>query len=228
MSKIIAIVGPSGSGKSTSFRNLNDEETFIINVSKKALPFKGWKGKYRDFAANKEEGNLYMQDSPAQIVKALRFIDVKRPDIQTIIIDDAQYIMANEFMNRSQEAGWQKFTDIAKHIWDVVDTARNLTRDIHVIFTFHDEDATDNTGKSKKKIKTIGKMVDDKVTLEGLFTIVFYTAVQIDKNTKIPEFLFQTKTDGSNTCKTPLDMFEEMFIPNDLQTIIETIKEYDS
>lgn len=225
MSRIIGIVGPSGSGKSTSLRNLDPAKTFIINVSKKDLPFKGWKSKFTDFRDDNENGNLYNEDESAKIVKALHYIDKKREDIDKIVIDDAQYIMASEFMNRSQESGWQKFTDIAKNMWNVVNTARNLSRDIDVIFTFHSEEVSDGFS-TKHKIKTIGKMVDDKITLEGLFTMVLYTDVEIDQNTKEPDFRFQTKTDGTNTCKTPLGMFEDVYIPNDMEYVFTKMNEY--
>jgi len=232
MSRIIGIVGESGSGKSTSLETLDPKETFIINCSRKDLPFRGWKSNYTIF--KKEQGttednggNHYMTESAATIRALLTHIDKNRDDITKIVIDDAQYIMSTEYMNRSDEGGWDKFTDIAKNIWTVVDTARNLDRPIDVIITFHSEDVADGT-KIRKKIKTVGKMIDNTITLEGLFTIILYTSVQMNIDTQQPEFRFMTKTDGKNTCKTPKGMFEDLYIPNDMNYVFEKIKEYES
>ena len=225
MSRIIGIVGPSGSGKTTSLRNINHSKTFFINVSKKDPPFKGWKSVYSPFGNDSLDGNIYNEDSAHKIVTAMKYVDQKREDIDIIVVDDCQYIMAAEFMNRAKESGWQKFTDIGKNMWDVINTARNLKRDLTVIFTFHDEEITEGYVK-RSKIKTIGKMVDEKVTLEGLFTIVLFTSVRIDPQTKEPEFLFQTKTDGTNTCKTPMGMFDKMYVANDMVKVLESINSY--
>ena len=130
-------------------------------------------------------------------------------------------------MNRADESGWDKFTDIAKNIWAVVNKARNLSRDIDVIITFHSEDVTDG-GKIKKKIKTVGKMIDNTITLEGLFTIILYTEVKMNLDTQEPEFYFRTVTDGKDTCKTPKGMFEDVLIPNDMSYVFDKIKEYET
>jgi hypothetical protein len=231
MSRILGIVGESGSGKSTSLETLNPEETFIINCSRKPLPFKGWKSKYKMFSKEKGSnddngGNHYMTENAKVIISLLEHIDKNREDVNKIIIDDAQYIMSTEYMNRADEGGWDKFTDIAKNIWSVINKARSLSRDIDVIITFHSEDITDG-GQIKRKIKTIGKMIDNTITLEGLFTIILYTHVKIDLDSGEPQFHFQTKTDGRNTCKTPKGMFEELLIPNDMQYVFDKIKQYE-
>jgi len=230
MSEIVGIVGPSGSGKSTSFRNLESDETFIINCSKKPLPFRGWKSKYTDFSKNKGEdadngGNHYMTDSATKIRNLLRHIDTNREEIDKVIIDDCQYIMASEFMDRIDEKGWDKFNDMAKNMWSVVKTARDLSRDITVILTFHPDEANVD-GVIKKKIKTVGKAVDNVLTLEGLFTVILWTDVKMDMDSGEPEFRFQTRTDGTNTCKAPMGMFENMYIPNDMDKVLDKIEQY--
>ncbi len=231
MSRIIGIVGESGSGKSTSLESLDPNETFIINCSRKDLPFKGWKSKYTTFSKDKGSpedngGNHYMTEKASVIKMLLEHIDKNREDINKIIIDDAQYIMSTEYMNRADETGWDKFTDIAKNIWSVVNKARNLQRDIDVIITFHSEDVNDD-GKIKKKIKTVGKMIDNTITLEGLFTMILYTKVEMDLDSQEPRFYFQTVTDGRNTCKTPKGMFEDKLIPNDMGYVFDKIEEYE-
>lgn len=223
MSEIIAIVGQTGTGKSTSVESLNPKETVIIGIINKPLPFKGWKKNYT--TGIREGGNFIISHDADTIVKVLKFISESRPDVKQIIIDDFQYLMSTEFMNRSNEQGWQKFTDIAKHVWDVINTAKSLRDDLKVFFLTHDEFILENY-EPKRKIKTIGKLLDDKVTLEGLFTIVLFTDVSKNKDSKLLDYRFITQNDGTTTCKSPKGMFEELTIPNDLSFVLSKIDEY--
>lgn len=220
MSEIIAIVGQTGTGKSTSVETLNPKETVIIGVINKPLPFRGWKKNYSE-----EEKNYKVTHESAEIVKTLKYVSDSRPEVKQIIIDDFQYLMSTEFMNRAKDQGWQKFTDIAKHTWDVINTAKSLRDDLKVIFLTHDEFILENY-EPKRKIKTIGKLLDDKVTLEGLFTIVLFTDVQKNKESNSLDYRFITQNDGSTTCKSPKGMFEEMTIPNDLSYVLRKVDEY--
>lgn len=220
MSEIIAIVGQTGTGKSTSVETLNPKETVIIGVINKPLPFRGWKKNYSE-----EEKNYKVTHESAEIVKTLKYVSDSRPEVKQIIIDDFQYLMSTEFMNRANDQGWQKFTDIAKHTWDVINTAKSLRDDLKVIFLTHDEFILENY-EPKRKIKTIGKLLDDKVTLEGLFTIVLFTDVQKNKESNSLDYRFITQNDGSTTCKSPKGMFEEMTIPNDLSYVLRKVDEY--
>ena len=223
MSEIIAVVGQTGTGKSTSIESLDPKETVVINVVGKPLPFRGWKQKYVSFTS--EGGNFYVSNDSAKIVKALEHISQKRPDIKIIVIDDFQYLMSSEFMNRSAEQGWQKFTDIGRHAWDVINTAKSLREDLKVFILSHDEVMAD-TYPPKRKIKTIGKMLDEKVTLEGLFTVVLFTDVVKDQQSGLLDYRFITQNDGSTTSKSPKGMFEELTIPNDLSLVVKKINEY--
>jgi len=152
MSEIIAIVGQTGTGKSTAVETLNPKETVVINIIGKALPFRGWKKNY----IGGEGGNFLISADSAKIVQVMNYISSHKPEIKQIIIDDFQYLMSSEFMNRSGEEGWNKFTDIARHAWDVITAARNLREDINVFFLTHDEIILENF-KPKRKIKTIGE-----------------------------------------------------------------------
>jgi ABC-type dipeptide/oligopeptide/nickel transport system ATPase component len=223
MSTLVGIVGQSGSGKSTSIETLNPKETVIINVSNKPLPFRGWKSNY---VAKKlsEGGNYAVTDSAATIITALEYISKSRPEIKHIVIDDSQYLMSFEFMAKAKEKGYDKFTNIAKNTFDVLNVARNLRDDLIVFSLYHEEEVSDNFAK-RRKIKTIGKLLDDKITLEGLFTIVLFTEVVTgeDNNTN---YYFSTQTDGSSTAKSPKGMFEEKLIPNDLKVVAESINSY--
>lgn len=223
MSEIIAIIGQTGTGKSTSLENLKPEETAVIAVVDKALPFRGWKKKYTP--VTQQGGNYLISADAAQIVRFLKKVSEERPEIKTIVIDDFQYIMSTEFMDRALEQGWQKFTDIGKHAWDVINTAKKLRDDLKVFFLSHDEIVTENFAP-KRKIKTIGKMLDEKVTLEGLFTIVLFTDVQKSKDNEGLDYTFITQNDGTTTAKSPKGMFADFRIPNDIAAIISTINEY--
>ena len=223
MSELIAIVGQTGTGKSTSVETLDPKETVIISIVDKPLPFRGWKQNYT--TGIQQGGNYAVTADTSKICSILKYVSKDRPEIKQIIIDDAQYIMSTEFMNRALEAGWQKFTDIGKHMWDVVNTAKSLREDIKVFVLSHDETVQENFAP-KRKMKTIGKMLDEKITLEGLFTIVLYTNVQKNKEKNELEYTFITQNDGTTTAKSPRGMFAKLNIQNDLAEIVKTIDEY--
>ena len=222
MSELIAIVGQTGTGKSTAVRTLDPKETVIINIVGKPLPFKGWKKDYRP--GIQQGGNFYTGADADQIVKVLDYIDKNRPEIRNIVIDDLQYLMSTEFMNRAQEQGWQKFTDIGKHMWDVLNKSKSLREKLKVYMLTHDEQT--DTLLTKRKIKTIGKLLDDKVTLEGLFTVVLFTDVVKNNETQQMEYRFITQNDGTTTAKSPMDMFPSLYIPNDLALVSKYIDAY--
>ena len=221
MSEIIAIVGQTGTGKSTSVETLDPKETVIIGMTNKPLPFRGWKKNY----VSGSGGNYLITTDSEKIVQTLQFVNDKRPEVKQVVIDDFQYLMSSEFMTRSGEQGWQKFTDIAKHAWNVITKARDLREDLKVFFLCHDEIITENFAP-KRKIKTIGKMLDEKVTLEGLFTVVLFTDVQKNKENNTLEYTFITQNDGTTTGKSPRGMFEDLNIPNDLKEVIKKINAY--
>ena len=129
MSNKILILGESGTGKSTSLRNLNSNETYIIQVVRKDLPFRGWKGKYN-------EKNLAVVNTVKKIEGYLSNISEKAPHIKTVIIDDFQYLMSGEYMRRAKETGFQKFTDIGKNAYDILMYPDNLRDDLTVIFLY--------------------------------------------------------------------------------------------
>jgi ABC-type dipeptide/oligopeptide/nickel transport system ATPase component len=224
MAQEVLIVGASGTGKSTSIANLNPESTFIVNVARKALPFKGWKTKYPAFTKDNPSGRFYSSDAPQDILKCLNYINDKRTEIKTIVIDDYQYTMANEYMRRATETGFKKFTDIAQNAWSIVNAVKSMRDDLLVVFMMHSEVSFDAHGNKVTKAKTIGKMMDNVVTLEGMFTIVLYTDVTKGENGM--EYAFLTQNDGANTGKSPKDMFGSVKIPNDLTLVAKAIEDY--
>ena len=195
----VMILGESGSGKSSSMRNFTPNEIGIINVGKKPLPFRS-------------QIKPFNSDNYSKIVDVMQKAKAK-----SIVIDDCQYLMANEFMRNAKVTGFQKFTDIALNFWSLVQIVIDqLPDDVIVYFLGHIErDANGN-----EKFKTIGKMLDEKITIEGLFTIVLKTVVSDGK------YQFSTQTNGMDTVKSPLGMFTEPLIKNDLKMVDETIRDY--
>lgn len=227
MGQSVLIVADSGSGKSTSIENLDPRETFIINVANKPLPFKGWRKKYTTWSKETPAGNLYHGSSASSIEACLGYINTKRPEIKTVVVDDFQYMSAFEYFDRADERGYDKFTQIAAHLARVSRIPKDLREDLLVIFMMHAEESVDLEGKRKVKAKTIGKMIDNSLTLEGLFSIVLFGKVKKDKDGNI-RYVFETRNNGENTCKSPRDMFDTEEIPNDLALVKDAIYQYEN
>jgi hypothetical protein len=227
MGQGVLIIAESGSGKSTSIENLSEKETFIINVANKPLPFKGWRSRYVTWSQQNPSGNLYSSSSPKNIEACIKYVNDKRPEIKTIVIDDFQYMSAFEYFDRSSEKGYDKFTEIAAHLARIVRMPKDMRDDLTVFFMMHQEESVDMDGRRKVKAKTIGKMVDNSLTLEGLFSIVLFGKVKKDKDGNI-RYVFETHNNGENTCKSPKGMFDADEIPNDLLVVKEAITEYEN
>jgi hypothetical protein len=223
----ILIIAESGAGKSTSIENLDPAETFIINVANKPLPFKGWKKKYILWSKDNPTGNLYTGSSAQQIEACLTYINSKRPEIKTVVIDDFQYMSSFEFFDRSDEKGYEKFTQIGANLARIARMPKDLRDDLTIFFLTHAEESTDLEGKRKFKAKTIGRMVDEKLSLEGLFSIVLFGKVKKDKDGTI-RYVFETQNNGENTCKSPKGMFTDFEIVNDLATVKQSIYLYEN
>lgn len=195
----VMIMGESGTGKSTSMRNFVRGELSIVNVSKKLLPFKN-------------ELPQLKTDKYEEIKTA-----IKASQSKSIVIDDSTYLMTNEYMRTAKTQGYQKFTDMALHFWQLIQFVINeLPENKIVYFMGH----TERDQNGNEKFKTIGKMLDEKITLEGLFTIVLKTHVQDGR------YMFQTNTNGQDTVKSPFGMFELLYIENDLKVVDHTIREF--
>ena len=220
MAEKVLIIGESGSGKSTSCRTLDPKTTFFINVIGKPLPFKGWKSNYSDFDPKTGTGNVIATTNHDLVIKSMKYISEKKPEIKTIIIDDSQYIMTYEFMERAMEKGYDKFSELAQHFFEVLRAPEKLRSDLTVVFLSHTQEA-----EGKTRMKTIGKMLDEKLTIEGLFSIVLLATCYRGEDKSI-RHVFITKNNGTTTVKTPDGMFEDAVIQNDLQFVLEKIKEY--
>ena len=225
MAQSILIIADSGSGKSTAIRGLNPDETFIINVAAKGLPFKGWKKSYQPIGKSNPKGNLSNVSSASGIMKALKHVNDNMPHIKNIIIDDFQYMASFEYFDRAKEKGYEKFTDIATNIASVAKMPTSMRDDLHVFYLTHPEEINRN-GSIFIKAKTVGKMIDNSLTLEGLYTIVLFgKVIKQDDGTFL--YGFETQTDGDNSCKSPDGMFER-FIPNCLSYVNDKIFAYEN
>lgn len=207
------VMGKSGTGKSTSMRNLDPKKVLLIQPLKKPLPFRSkewtqWNGKAKS-------GTVAVTDNAAHICLAIQNAAANGKEI--IIVDDFQYVMANEFMRRAREKGYEKFTEIGLNAWNIANAAIEAPDNVRVYFLTHTD--TDEYGQNAK-IKTIGKMLDDKITLDGMFTIVLKTGLHDG------QYLFSTKNDGTDNVKTPMDLFEHEFIDNDLAAVDAAIVDY--
>lgn len=198
MAKKVLIIGESGTGKSASMRNFDKSEILVINVARKDLPFRG---NFEQIAT----------DDYRTIKKAMQNTDKK-----VIVIDDCQYLMANEFMRRATEKGFEKFTEIAQNYWELQQTINALPDDVIVYEMSHLE--RDQNGN--EKVKTIGKLLDEKITVEGMFSIVLKTVVTDGR------YFFQTQNSGHDTCKSPIGLFKDMMIENDLKAVDTAIRDY--
>lgn len=223
----IAIVGESGTGKSTSLRNLNPETTFIISTTGKPLPFRAWKKKYIPIKIEGKNvsGNYYVSSKWDQILKILQIIDKMMPNIKQVIIDDFQYVLSYEFVDRATEVGYTKFSELAQHAMEILRYSEKMREDCKMIFLTHSENVGDNVNP-KFVIKTVGKLLSEKVTLEGLFTYIFFTKVSEGDSGRM-EYKLITNNDGTCVAKTSFGMFEDLEIDNDLEKIIEVIDDYN-
>ena len=222
MSNLIAVVGPSGSGKSTSLETLNPKETVLVNVAAKPLPFKGWKSKYVEGVSS--GGNYAAFSDAKSICQLITYVDKSRPEIKQIILDDIGYNMTFQALEKATEKGYDKFSIIAKDMFNILNTARTAREDLSVVCIFHDEVEDMGNGK-RRKIRTIGKMLDNTLTVEGLFTVVLYSEVTINNLNKTPSYNFITQTDGQTTAKSPRGMFNQS-IPNDMNDVLKAVNEY--
>ena len=203
------ILGESGSGKTCSLRNLDPKKTLLIQPIRKPLPFrsKDW----RETTHKGDGGNIVVTDDPARI---LRLMAAAPHDV--IIIDDMQYLLANMYMKARDVKGFDKFTAIGGAGFDVAKAASELAPHKRVYVLSHT--TTDEFGNVR--VKTLGRLLDDKIVVEGLFTTVLRTSVDGGK------YYFLTHNNGRDTVKSPLGMFDADQIPNDLAEVDQTICDY--
>lgn len=202
MAQKILIMGESGTGKSTSMRNCDPATTAVVNPVGKPLPFKA---KF-DMLNNETDARKitrYMKEQAAAGKKL-------------IVVDDFQYILAVPYMNRIKETGWDKYNDFGANYFEIIDVCKDLPDDVVVVYMTHLE-TLDN---GLTTVKLIGKLLREKITIEGLFTVVLRTGVNEGK------YYFYTQNSGKDTVKSPLGMFPVYAIENDLAYVVDKVRNY--
>lgn len=201
----VLLIGKSGSGKSASMRNFSEDELALINVMHKPLPFK------------KQFKSVANTDDYMDIMKKIFATEKK-----SIVIDDAGYLITNYFMSNHSKAGagnavFSLYNDLADKFWNLIEFIKNRLPEDKIVYIIMHEDKNEF---GDIKPKTIGKLLDEKVCVEGMFTIVLRATVESGKH------YFLTRSDGNDVTKTPMDMFEDAEIENDLKLVDTTIREY--
>jgi hypothetical protein len=232
MSNAIAAVTEGGFGKTTSLgkipeyniEGVNPKETLLINIKGKPLSFRGWRKLYTPILQTEPPltANYLSTTDPALIIKTIQYFDANRKDIKNVIVDDFQYLMSEEFMTNALKSGYDKYNKMAKNAYDVINAGLNMRPDVNFVILTHAEE----TKEGSYKMKTIGKMLDEKVTLQGLFTIVLYGKSSYDATSKAVKKEYVTNFDGEYPAKSPVGMFKDIYIPNDMGYVLKTVNEY--
>ena len=224
MANICMILGPSGTGKSTSIKTLDSKETVVLNVLRKRLPFKGSSSVY-----NTENKNLFNVDEYTQIINLLNSIDQKAPHVKNVIVEDMTYVMRKEYFKRAKETGYGKYTELAQHFQQVISTCENMRDNINVFFILHSEPVVSDKAIIGFKVSTIGALIDNQYNPVEVVPIVLYSAIKYDeKGNATYGFYTHRCMEGTVEipAKSPADMFEEDFIPNDLGLVVKAMTEY--
>jgi hypothetical protein len=219
MSKLIALVGATGCGKSHSIQFLDPKETYIISVADKELPFRRSSAVY-----NRENKNYKHVVEAPEISRLMRTLSETASHIKTIIIEDGNYVMGFNLVDKATEVGYTKFSVMAQQMVDLIQGAKKLRDDLVVIYVSHQEELEDSGEIISFKMKTAGKMIDNQIVMEGLFTTVLY-AVTESKGDKT-DYFFITNRYKKYPAKSPHGMFEEIKIPNNLKTVVDKVNEY--
>lgn len=210
MSTGVLIIGSSGMGKSSSMRNLDPSETLLIQPVKKMLPFPG-SDKWTVFDPATRQGNVVVTDDTS-LISSL----IKKTKKKIIIVDDYQFVLMNEFMRRSKERGFDKFTEIAHHSWQLLLDLHESDESKTVYIMWHPDYMDDG----RMVCKTAGKLLQEKIEPPSMVSICFIAVKNDGKH------VFQTQSNGQDPAKTPMGMFDDMYIDNDLKMIDDRIREY--
>lgn len=226
-SKSILIIGESGVGKSTSMRNLNPAETMVFSSLGKGLPFKQSRKNYTLWdKTNNPSGNLVITSSAKAIGQWLKFISEKMSHIHTCVIDDATFLSAKELDRRRDEPGYTKYADIAHDFLNLSEIANTLRENLNIYFLYHVSTEGDDIVQSKiTKAMSAGKMIQEKLaSVEAQFEIVLLACKILDNDNKIV-YKFKTR-DIASTAKSPIDLFDDEYIDNDLDYVNKSIECY--
>lgn len=209
---VICIMGESGSGKTTAMRNLDPKTTYYIDADLKGMSWKGWKAQY-----NKEAKNYTATDDPRAALALLAAINEKSKVVKTVVIDTINGLMVAEEMRRSAEKGYDKWTDLATFVWNIITYSLKCREDLDVVFLAHSQTDRDDNGNIWTRIKTSGRKLD-KIVLESKFSTVLLCRSEGDKH------WFET-TANFSTAKSPLGALPEK-MDNDIVPVLAALKDY--
>lgn len=202
MAQMVLIMGESGTGKSTSMRNCNPETTAVVNPVGKPLPFKG---------------KFTMLNNETDARKITKFMKEQAfAGKKLIVVDDFQYILSVPYMNRIKESGWDKWNDFGANYYEIMEICKELPDDVIVAYMTH----TETLENGVTTIKLIGKLLREKITIEGLFTVVLRTGINESK------YYFYTQNSGKDTVKSPIGMFPTYAIDNDLNYVADKMRNF--
>jgi uridine kinase len=221
MANVINVVGDSGSGKTTSLRTLDPKSTFIINTLNKPLPFPGSAKMY-----TKENKNIGVTTNADVICQTLKNISDNAPNVKKCIVDDAAYIMNVELFERAREKGYDKFTLIAENMYKVLNTAKSLRDDLDVVFMWHLDEQLIDGMTLKRTVKLPGRMLEERFNPLHLSTVTVFTHVEFHKDKDEEYFFVVNKTPEYSLAKSPMGMFEEKMIPNDMANLLKVVRDY--
>ena len=218
------ILGKSGTGKSTSIKGLDSKETVVINVLGKRLPFKGSNSLY-----NKENKNIFQKETYTDIISLVQNISDKATYVKNIILEDLIYVMRKEYFSRAREVGYGKYTELAQHFQQIISTCEKLREDLNVFMILHSEDIQSDKTTTGYKVSTVGNLVDNCYNPLEVVPMVLYSSVKYDDkgNTQYGFYTHRCKEGVVEIpAKTPDEMFDEDFIPNDLGYVVKKMNEY--
>jgi hypothetical protein len=222
MGKLILVIGASGSGKSTSLRNLNSDSTFVITPNSKPLPFRGSKAKY-----NKENKTLGVVKTLPGLGQALKSINDNAPHIKTVIVEDFNHQLTARVMADASKAGFAKWGQLAQDTYNALLQAEESYRDdLTIVVLAHSDTSMDSNGVSKTTLATVGKMLDNQVKIPSYATYMFHAVIRDGEDG--PQHVFQTNSADGREAKSPMGCFDDLYIDNDLASILETIENYEN
>lgn len=229
MSNIICLAGLSNSGKSTSLKYLEPESTFIVSCTNKQLQIPGFRKKYKKVTTNdgKLVGNWYINNNYDNIKKMLTIVSKTRPEINVIVLDDANYLLSNETFQNALTKGYEKFTILAKNYYDLIEYCMNLRDDLTVVFITHIENFGTDIDP-EYRMWTTGKMLTNAINLDGLFSYIIYSERYVSDTDDEVKYRFKTRTDGNDTCRSVSGCFEDKYIEPDMKYVIDTINKFEN
>ena len=222
MAKTILICGKTGTGKTSAIRTLNPAETLILRVINRTLPFK-YAGIY-----GKEQKNMFRTPTYDAVLKVLEWANGQQ-HIKNIVITDGTYIIRQEYFKKANQTGYAKYTEFAMHMQQILKAIQDLRDDIKVFLEYHVEGVTTDSGTVEYKPSTVGKLLDNQYNILENVDIVLFTNPQYEDKKLTYGFVTNRTLDRTGAeipAKSPLGMFEEEFIPNDLALVAKKIDEY--